>query len=45
MQWGEHFFTLSEFCLVCQSFIGSPFGYNDKVSQKIVEIGQAGAPP
>jgi hypothetical protein len=45
MQVGEHFFTLSEFCLACQSFIGLSFGYDAEVSQKIVEIGQAGEPP
>jgi hypothetical protein len=45
MQLGEHFFTLSEFCLACQPFIGLPFGYDDTVSQKIVEIDQTGDPP
>jgi hypothetical protein len=45
MQVGEHFFTLSEFCLVCQSFIGLSFGYAAQVSQKFVEIGQTRKPP
>jgi hypothetical protein len=45
MQLGEHFFTLSEFCLACQPFIGPPFGQGDKLSQKIVEIGQARETP
>jgi hypothetical protein len=45
MQVGEHFFTLSEFCLACQSFIGLPFGCEDKVSQKIVETDQTGKTP
>jgi hypothetical protein len=40
---GEHFFTLSEFCLVCQAFRASPFGLCDKFSQKIVATDQASA--
>jgi hypothetical protein len=40
MQLGEHFFTLCEFCSVCQAFIGLSFGYHAKLSQKIVEIAQ-----
>jgi hypothetical protein len=45
MQVGEHFFTLCEFCLVCQAFIGLSFGYDAEVSQKIVELSQARKPP
>jgi hypothetical protein len=40
MQAGGHFFTLCEFCLVCQAFLGLAFGCYAKVSQKIVEIAQ-----
>jgi hypothetical protein len=36
----EHFFTLSEFCLVCQAFVGPAFGGRDRISQKIVVVDQ-----
>jgi hypothetical protein len=45
MQLGEHFFTLCEFCLVCQAFIGLSFGCDAKVSQKIVEGAQTREAP
>jgi hypothetical protein len=45
MQVAEHFFTLCEFCLVCQAFIDLSFGYDSEVSQKIVEGAQTREPP
>jgi hypothetical protein len=38
---GEHFFTLSEFCLACQAFVTLAFGPDDRISQKIVVVDQA----
>jgi hypothetical protein len=45
MEAGEHFFTLCEFCLVCQAISGLSFGYGDRVSQKIVEMTQTRIAP
>jgi hypothetical protein len=45
MEAGEHFFTLCEFCSVCQAIPALSFGYGDRVSQKIVEIAQTCAAP